>query len=86
VRVYAGADPLTGKRHNLDELVQPGPRAKAEAEKVRTRLLNQLDECRNPRTRATVNQLMDRYLEVLVVGETTRPAKPEPPRRRSSSV
>src|SRR3954462_5164408 len=74
VRVYAGTDPVTGKRHNLVEVVPPGPRAEAEAEKVRTRLLNQLDERRNPRTRATVTQLMDRYLEILDVGETSRSA------------
>jgi integrase len=74
VRVYAGADPLTGRRHDLVEVVPAGPKAEAEAEKVRTRLLNQLDERRNPRTRATVSQLLDRYLEVLDVGETTRPA------------
>src|SRR5437867_3586536 len=44
-----------------------------QAEKVRTRLLNQLDEQRHPRTKATVNQLMDRYLSVLDVAQTTRP-------------
>ena len=32
-----------------------------------SRLLNQIDERRNPRTRATVNQLLDRYLQVLDV-------------------
>ncbi|SDP67115.1 hypothetical protein SAMN04487905_1071, partial [Actinopolyspora xinjiangensis] len=31
--------------------------------RVRTRLLNQVDERRNPRTNATVEQLLDRYLE-----------------------
>ena len=72
VRVYTGSDPVTGKRHDLTELVPPGPRAAAEAEKVRTRLLGQLDERRNPRTRATLNQLLDRYVEVLDVDESTR--------------
>ena len=72
VRVYAGADPVTGKRHSPTELVPPGPRAAAEAEKVRTRLLSQLDERRNPRTRATLNQLLDRYVEVLDVDDSTR--------------
>jgi integrase len=37
-----------------------------------TRLLNQLDEQRSPRTRATVNQLTDRYMELLDVEQTTR--------------
>jgi integrase len=54
--------------------VPAGPRAQADARKVRTRLLNQVDEQRNPRTRATVNQLLDRYLEVLDVEQTTRRA------------
>jgi integrase len=72
VRVHAGRDPLTGRRHDLTEVVPAGPRAAAEAEKVRTRLLNQVDERRNPRTRATMDQLLDRYLTVLDVGETTR--------------
>jgi integrase len=72
VRIYAGSDPVTGKRHDLTELVPPGPRAAAEAEKVRTRLLSQLDERRNPRTKATLNQLLDRYIEVLDVDVSTR--------------
>jgi integrase len=43
VRVHAGADPVTGKRHTLVEIVPPGPRQAAEAEAARTRLLNQVD-------------------------------------------
>jgi integrase len=72
VRVYAGRDPLTKRDHYLTEVIPAGPKAAAEAEKVRTRFLNQVDEQRSPRTRATVDQLMDRYLEVLDVEETTR--------------
>src|SRR5258707_742002 len=72
VRVYAGRDPLMKRDHYLIEVIPPGLKAAAEAEKVRTRLLSQVDEQRSPRTRATVNQLMDRYLEVLDVEETTR--------------
>lgn len=49
VRVYAGIDALTGKRNYLVETVPAGPKAVAEAEKVRTRLVNQVDERRNPR-------------------------------------
>jgi integrase len=52
--------------------VPAGPRAAAEAEKVRTRLLNQVDEKRNPRTTATVNQLIDRWLEVIDVEASTK--------------
>lgn len=72
VKVYAGYDPLTGRRHYLSEVVPAGPRAAAEAERARTRLQHQDDEQRNPKTRATVNQLLDAYLEVLDVEPTTR--------------
>ena len=74
VRVYAGLDSLTGRRNELAEVVPAGPKAAAEAERVRTRLLNQIDEQRNPRTRATLNQLLDRHLDVLDVAETTKPS------------
>ena len=36
------------------------------------RPLPEVDERRNPKTRATVNQLLDRYLETLDVEPTTR--------------
>ena len=72
VKVYAGIDPLTKKRNYLSETVQAGPTAEREAEKVRTRLLSQVDERRNPRTRATLNQLLDRWLDVAELEATTR--------------
>lgn len=72
VKVYAGVDPLNGRRHYLRETVPAGLNAEAEAEKVRIRLVNGINERRNPRTSATVNQLMDRYLELLNVDRTTR--------------
>ncbi|MFD1233271.1 tyrosine-type recombinase/integrase [Pseudonocardia benzenivorans] len=72
VRVYAGIDALSGKRNYLVETIPDGPQADAEAERVRVRFVNQVDEQRSPRTKATVNQLMDRYLELLDVEETTR--------------
>lgn len=50
VRVYAGVDPMTGRDDYLNETVRAGPRANREAEKVRTRLLAEVDERRNPRT------------------------------------
>jgi hypothetical protein len=71
MKVYAGVDPLSGKRLYLTETVPAGLRALAEAKKVRTRLIGQIGQ-RNPRTRATVNQLMDRNLDVVDVGVTTR--------------
>jgi len=72
VRVYAGIDPLSGKRHYLVETVPAGPSAAAQAKKVRARLLNEVDERRSTRTNATVNELLDRYLDVLEVADTTR--------------
>jgi hypothetical protein len=63
VRVHGGEDPLSGKRHTLVEIIPAGPKAAAQAEAARTRLLAQVDERRNPRTSATLDQLLDRYLE-----------------------
>ncbi len=71
VRVYAGQDPVSGKRNDLVEIIEPGPKQAARAEAARTRLLNQVDEQRSPRTNATLDQLLDRYLETLDVGRTT---------------
>jgi hypothetical protein len=72
VKVYAGVDPLSGKRHYLSETIPAGPKAEAEAEKVLVRFVNQVNESRNPRTRATVSQLLDRYMEYIDVDVTTR--------------
>jgi Bacterial regulatory proteins, gntR family len=51
VRVYAGLDPITKKRHDLTEVVPAGPKAAKLAEKARTRLLSEVDEQRSARTR-----------------------------------
>jgi len=67
VKVYSGYDPVTGRRHYLTETVAAGHDAAKLAEKARTRLLGQVDERRNPRTKATVSQLLDKWLEVLDV-------------------
>jgi hypothetical protein len=75
VRVYAGVDSVSKKKHYLNETVPAGHSAATDAEKVRTRLLNQVDERRNPRTKATLNQLLDlldRWLEVVELEPTTR--------------
>jgi integrase len=53
VRVYAGLDPLTKRRHELIEMIQPGPNAAREAEAARVRFVNQINERRNPRTNGT---------------------------------
>ena len=71
VRVHGGEDSLSGKRHTLVEIIPDGPKAAAQAEAARTRLIAQVDERRNPRTSATLDQLLDRYLETLDVGHTT---------------
>jgi hypothetical protein len=72
VMVYAGIDPVSGKRHYLREVIPAGPKAAAEAEKALRRLANQVDEKQNPRTSATLDQLLDRYLEALDVGISTK--------------
>ena len=71
VRVYAGVDPVTGRDHYLRETVPAGPRADREAEKLRTRLVVEVDERRNPRTNATVGQLLDRHLEMAELDHST---------------
>ncbi|MCK2238089.1 tyrosine-type recombinase/integrase [Crossiella sp. S99.2] len=71
VRVYAGVDPVTKGRHDLIEIIPAGPKAADLAEKARTRLLAEVDERRNPRTSATVSQLLDKYLGNIDVGRTT---------------
>ena len=70
--MYAGQNPVTKQRHYLREVVPAGPKSAAQAEKVRTRLLSEVDDQRNARTNATVDQLLDRYLDVLKIEDTTR--------------
>ena len=72
VRVYAGIDPVTRKRHYLTDTIAAGPTAAKEAERARTRFLAQVDEKRNPKTRATLNQLLDRYLDQVDVDVQTK--------------
>ncbi|GLY66029.1 hypothetical protein Atai01_26480 [Amycolatopsis taiwanensis] len=64
VRVFAGYDSITGKRNYLVEHVPPGPDAEREAEAALVRVLNEVNERRNARTKATLNQLLDKYLAV----------------------
>jgi integrase len=53
---------VTKKRHNLIAVVKPGPKALRKAEAIRDWLLAEVAERRNPRTSATVDQLLTRYL------------------------
>ncbi|MBC3191674.1 site-specific integrase [Pseudonocardia sp. C8] len=71
VVVYAGVDPVSGKRHFLRELVPAGPRAQKEAERVLRRLASEVDDEKNPKTTATVDQLLDKHFELLEIEPTT---------------
>lgn len=72
VKVHAGTDPVTRRRLYLTETIPAGPRQSRLVEQARTRLLSQIDEKRNPRSRATVNQLIDKYVTVLKADPSTR--------------
>ncbi len=63
VRVYAGRDPVSKRRHDLIEIIPPGSGADKQARRARDRLISQVEERRNPRTKATVDQLLERYLD-----------------------
>jgi hypothetical protein len=63
VRVYAGVDPVTKRRHDLTEIIPPGPGAERRVRAARDRLISQIEERRHPRTKATVDQLLRRYLD-----------------------
>jgi hypothetical protein len=71
VSVYAGTEPLTGRRHYLRVTIPASSRAEDEAQKALRRLANQVDERRNPRTSATVNQLLDGDFELAELEEST---------------
>jgi hypothetical protein len=63
VSVYGSVNQLTGKEMRLRETVTARVTQKEterEAVKVQTRLLNQVDEQRSPRTGTTVNELLNR--------------------------
>lgn len=69
VIVYAGIDPLTKKPRYLKKNV--GTNWK-EAEKELTKLLNQVDERRHPRTNITVREVISRWMEVARHEDSTR--------------
>ncbi|MGI9001375.1 MAG: hypothetical protein ACR2GH_06875 [Pseudonocardia sp.] len=54
VRVYAGTDPVTKRVTTPVAVIPAGPKAEAEAKQAE--FLRQLDERRNPRTSATLDQ------------------------------
>jgi integrase len=63
VRMYAWLDPLTRKRHDLVETIPAGPLAKKQAEAVLERMRRDVADRRAPKTDATVDQLLERYLD-----------------------
>ena len=68
VVVFAGRDPLTKRKLYLRESTTD----EREAEKIRTRLLAQVDAHRHSKTRATFRVAMDKWLRTHDVEETTR--------------
>jgi integrase len=58
VTVYAGVDPLTGRRMFLTESTTD----RSEAERIRRRLVAQVDDQRASRTRATFGRALDAWL------------------------
>src|SRR5687768_9439544 len=68
VRVYAGPDPVTGRPRYLREIVD----TKAQAKAARLRMLNQVQERRQPRSDITVSQAIEQWLEVAEHEKSTR--------------
>ncbi|MBB3052000.1 hypothetical protein FHS23_003029 [Prauserella isguenensis] len=68
IKVYAGVDPLTGKRLYLRESTTD----EAEAERILTRLLNEVDEQRNGKTQATLQRTFEEWLQIHEVDESPR--------------
>jgi integrase len=68
VVVPAGKDPLTGRRRPIRQTVQ----TYAEAEVLLSKLQHQVDEDRHPKSAITVGEVIERWLEVAELEETTR--------------
>jgi len=68
VFVEAGTDPFTRKRRRLTGTAND----RKEAERLRTRLLAQVDQGRQPATGVTVSYLLRRWLELAELEMTTR--------------
>jgi integrase len=66
--VYVGKDTFTGKPRYLREAAA----SEKEAEKLVTKLLNQVDEQRQPRSSITVRQTIDKWFEVAEHERSTR--------------
>lgn len=68
VKVYAGTDPLTGKRHYL----RASTTDEKEARRLLTKLRAQVDEQRGTRTRGTLRRAFEDWLRVHEVEDSTR--------------
>jgi hypothetical protein len=68
IEVYAGIDPLIGKRIYLNGSTTDG----AEAERIRTRLLSEVDGQRHARTNATLRTAIEKWLRVHEIEDSTR--------------
>jgi hypothetical protein len=64
--MYAGVDPLTGKRLYLTDSTTD------EAQRILTRFRAEVDEQRNARTRAVFSVAIEEWLKVHELEETTR--------------
>ena len=71
VRLYAGQDPLTKKRHQLVELIPAGPLAEKQAQAALDRMQREVADRTAPQTDATVDHLLEQYLEQFAGGENT---------------
>ncbi|MQA08130.1 MAG: tyrosine-type recombinase/integrase [Pseudonocardiaceae bacterium] len=72
VRVEGGIDPVTKRRFRPTEIIPAGADAKDRANAALIRMLNEVNEQRHPKTNATVNQLLDKHLDLMHVEETTK--------------
>ena len=73
VRVYAGDDPVTGKRVYRSETVPGTDRAAhRRAEKTLTRLLAEVDRQRAPTSTVTLTYVLDEWLRSVELEDTTR--------------
>ncbi len=68
VLVYAGKDPLTGKERRLTGTAP----TRKEAEQLRTRLLSKVDQGRMSGSKATLGEVLERWLDTAELEMTTR--------------
>jgi integrase len=70
VRVYVGHDPVTKRRRDLTEVIPASLKAGDQADAALARMLTEIREKRHPRTGVTLNQLLDRHLEMIEAERT----------------